>query len=131
MNKKEIENIMNRLEQMDEKIKDLTRENKKLKEQKKEPKKESWETIKTNTIIREDRPCAYGLIQKNGRKKRIVIGGYCRIARDKLKGDVQEYYVPTEWKDRKGKKVTGHYVPMKKGSIILSKKEKTDILKGF
>ena len=131
MNKKEVKAIMEKLENMDKEIKALKKENKALKAKKTEKKEETWETVKSNTVSREDKPCAYALIQKNGRKKRIVVGGYCRIAKDKIKGEVKDYFIPADWKDRKGKKVSGYYLPLKKGSITLSKSEKTELLKGF
>ena len=125
MRKSEVKAIM-------EEIKRLKEENEKLKKAVKGAGSEEpeWEIVERRIVKEGDRPKAYALIQKKGRRKRVVIGGYTTIPEKQVK-EVKDYYIKTSWKDRKGKKVKGYFVPRKKGCVALTKKEIGQLLKGF
>ena len=91
---------------------------------------EEWKTVKENVIKRDKKPVAYALIQKNGKKRRAVIGGYCSIPASKVT-EVKDYFIKHTYKDKKGKKVKAYYVPLRKGSVVLSKEEVSSLIKEF
>ena len=91
---------------------------------------EEWETVKENVLKREGRPVAYALIQKNGKKRRAVIGGYCSIPASKIT-EVKDYFIKHTYEDKKGKKIKAYYVPLRKGSVVLLKDEVSSLIKGF
>jgi len=124
MNRKEFEKLLKRMERLEQ-------ENERLKK-KSSSKKEEWIEVSSNIVKKKEKPIAYALLQKKkgGKKKRLVIGGYCTIAKKDINGEIKDYYLETKV-TRKGKKVKGYFVPRKKGSVILEKKELEKLTKGF
>ena len=129
MNKKEYEKLLKRVESLEKSNSDLKKQ---VKAKKTTSSKEEWIKVSSNVVKKDGRPVAYALLQrkKRGKKKRVIIGGFCTIAEKDLKDGVKDYYHPTKV-TRKGKKVKGHFVPMRKGSIVLSKEDIKALTKGF
>ena len=128
MNKKEYEKLLKRVESLEKTNSSLKKQVKKAKKSK----KDEWIEVSSNVVKREDRPIAYALLQKKkkGKAKRVIVGAFCTIAKSDLKDGVKDYYHKTKI-TRKGKKVTGYFVPMKKGSVVLSKEEMKELTKGL
>ncbi len=129
MAKKTMEDMQKELEDLKKKYEQLVSD----KPQTKAEKPPEWETTEQNIIKKEGQPLAYSMVQKQGNKKRIVMGSYARILKNNLKGEPKtkaDGWIKTKV-EVKGKKTDAYYVPMRKGHITLDPAQFKELSKGF
>jgi len=130
MTKKELKDMKAQLDELQKKY------NKLVSETDKNAKKNvpEWKNVKQNIVKDGDgNPKAYALVQKQGRKKRVVMGSYARILKKNLKGEQKteaEGWISTEV-EVKGKTEPAFYVPMRKGHLTLDNSQVKELLNGF